>query len=224
MKRLVFKYLIAAATLGLLMQYGCQQNDSMPVPILETSTRSLRLTKENQSLSIILRNIGDDVLHWRVFNKPDWAIIADLMGEIPAEDSTEINVVGDLSIGIGEYTDSLEIRSDGGSAVVHLLLSVDIKIPANGIYAGQTEEGLSLKYLIDYDQVRNFQGYFFDGAVVRVEHLPLFGVIRYTDTLFYMTGDHEYLLTGSFDGIKTIDGIWEFGDGRIIGYRVSKQD
>ena len=203
---------------------GCQENGSLPVPILELATSSLQLSKENQSQAVILRNIGDDLLYWRVFNKPDWAIIADSRGEIPAEDSASVLIVGDLSVGIDEYGDSVEFRSDGGNAVVRLLLIVDIEVPANGVYTGETEEGLNIRFQIDYNMVRDFQGYFFDQNVVRIEHLPLFGEIQYTDTLFYVESIHDYSLSALYGGEQTIEGKWEFDDGREIGFQVVKQE
>ena len=216
-------YLLICLALGLFYA-GCQTSDPVPLPMLEVASNSIHLSKENQCDTLVLRNIGDDVLSWWVFNKPDWAIIADLRGEIMEDDSAFIPIIGDLSIGIGQFRDSIEFRSDGSNAVVHLTMDVDVLIPDNAVYSGTTMEGLRIAYLIEYNRILEFQGFFYDGEQVRVEHLPVFGEIQYTDTTFTVEGDHDFTLTGIYDGVSSINGSWTLIDGRIIRYSVTREE
>jgi len=216
-------YLLVCLTLGLFFT-GCQTSDTVLLPMLEVASNSIHLSKENQCDTLTFRNVGDDVLIWWVFNKPDWAIIADQRGEIPEGDSAFIQIIGDLSIGIGQFSDSIEFRSDGGDAVVNLTMDVDVLIPNNGVYSGTTLEGLRIAYLIDYNRILEFQGFFYDGEQVRVEHLPVFGEIQYTDTTFTVEGDHDFTLTGIYDGVSSINGSWILIDGRNIGYSVTREE
>jgi len=216
-------YAFIAAVAGLFLS-GCQGTDSAHLPLLEVDTDPIHLTKDNQSAVVELRNVGDDILSWWVYDKPDWAIIADLRGEIAEGDSALIRVIGDLSIGVGQYADSIEIRSDGGNAVLQLLMDVDITVPENGEYSGTTSEGLRIAYCIEYNEVLNFQGFYYTEGEVMVEHIPFFGEIQYSDTSFTVGGDHDFSLTGVYDGGNSIGGTWTLADNRLLRYSVIRED
>jgi len=134
-----------------------------------------------------------------------------------------------MSLGLGDFKDSVEIRSDGGSAAVTIRLTVDIEIPPNGIYSGTTSEGLSIEYEINYNKIENFQCSYYDDEILRIEWFPLFGNIQYSDSNFFATGLHQFSLTGVFDGNINIEGNWTIFDidgelPRDLHYNVSKED
>ena len=176
--------------------------------------------------TIRINNVGNKALNWSVYNKPDWVLLSDLQGEIMEAEMQVITVLANMSLGRGDFKDSVEIRSDGGSASVIIRLTVDIDIPQNGIYSGTTAEGLSIEYEINYNKIDNFQCNYYDDDVLKIEWFPIFGNIQYSDSNFFATGLHQFSLTGNYDGIDKIEGNWTIFNGegelpRDLHYNVS---
>lgn len=194
-----------------------------PEMVIEPTTIEFSRTNVRDTLTI--RNDGSELLRWRVRNWPDWVILDTLEGEVASEEEILLAMLADLAFysDTGTFTDSIVFRSDGGNPSASLKMIVDSKIPPNGVYSGRTSEGLLMSIGIYYDRVVNFNVHYFADGDLKVRSLPAFGEITHSQVNFTSAGKFGSLLTGVFDGFRSIHGTWVIEE-RLISFSLTREE
>ena len=129
MKRRMLIIIIAFVTIF----FSCGKEDNGPTapenttPELSLNTSSLSFSIDNDEAFLIIKNVGGGELSWDIVGKPDWIDLSQVNGQITTESDTVI-VTANTDLDIGDYSGEININSNGGTAVVNISLSIEVKI------------------------------------------------------------------------------------------------
>lgn len=113
--------------------FSCGKKESSPTgpenttPELSVNTSSLSFSIDNDEAFLIITNIGGGELSWNIIGKPEWIDISKVSGQLTNEADT-VMVTANTDLDIGDYSGEISINSNGGTAVVNILLSIKAKI------------------------------------------------------------------------------------------------
>jgi hypothetical protein len=111
--------------------------ESKPKPAqIRVSTNTLNFTNDSPNHVLSISNQGDEALIWKIGNKPKWIELSKDSGNITLNKDTVILTSKLMEMQFGEYSDKMEIKSNGGDLQIALTLSYQPKIeiyPGSGV-------------------------------------------------------------------------------------------
>lgn len=133
--------LLAAIAAVIILGLACNKKTTDPEPpALVVSPLSLDFGSDFYGLQVFISNGGNATLNWSISNQtPDWYSYFPGGGSIDAETDTVNVFVSRLGMD-GELADTLTISSNGGTALVEILMQVPTS-PTLSVYPTQLDFG-----------------------------------------------------------------------------------
>lgn len=116
-------------------------------PKLAVSTETLEFGDENTTLTLDITNTGKGILQWKISEDIEWLECKPLTGQTEKEVSSVVVNVSREGWAKGDYSRTLAISSNGGSAVITVNMSVSgcaLKVSPQEIDLGETESSAQL--------------------------------------------------------------------------------
>lgn len=132
---------LAAIAAVIILGLACNKKTTDPEPpLLMVSTQSLDFGSDLYGLQIIISNGGGSPLNWSIADQPStWYSYYPSEGAIDSGSDT-VNVFVDRVGSVGELGDTLTISSNGGTALVEILMQVPTA-PTLSVYPTQLDLG-----------------------------------------------------------------------------------
>ncbi len=192
---------------------------------------SLNFNNNSLSVTLIIENVGDELIIWEIKNVPDWLILSDPygefkpFGELKKNESIAINCsVKTTGVSPGHYTDSLTILFATELKKIPCSLDLSCITIPNGVYLGPTSEGGSLSIEVENNILGCLEGEYFrmqaDTILYTLNNTVCFyQSISFADSCWFHATEYissignYWSISGHYDGDSTISGKWshEYG-------------
>ena len=120
------KLIVFFLVLGVIIFWGCNKNSTQNTePILNVSTTFLDFGSDLTYIGFNIYNSGGGTLNWNVTDDQDWITVEPTSGSDDGVKSTVNVIVSRTDLLLGDYQGEVSISSNGGSAIITILMEVE---------------------------------------------------------------------------------------------------
>ena len=115
-------------------------------PQLSVSTTDLDFSSSSTSLPFTISNSGEGTLEWMVSENSNWISVNPASGSITTNQSSVTVSVDRSSLSAGDYSESISVSSNGGSATITVTMTVEGPVAAvsnNSLNFGTATDNLT---------------------------------------------------------------------------------
>jgi len=115
-------------------------------PELSVSTTDLDFSASSTSIPFTISNSGEGTLDWTVSENATWISVNPTSGSITSNQSSVTVSVDRSGLSAGDYSESISVSSNGGSATITVTMTVEgpvVAVSNNSLNFGTTTENLT---------------------------------------------------------------------------------